>query len=82
MPTTAFKVGENSNDPLTMYLKDILTIPVNLAGNPAISVPCGFSDGLPVGLQLIAKPFEERTLYKVAHAYERATEHTKVKPEL
>ncbi|MBM7632219.1 Asp-tRNA(Asn)/Glu-tRNA(Gln) amidotransferase subunit GatA [Geomicrobium sediminis] len=82
VPTTAFKVGENSNDPLTMYLKDILTIPVNLAGNPAISVPCGFSDGLPVGLQLIAKPFEERTLYKVAHAYERATEHTKVKPEL
>ncbi|GAK03694.1 aspartyl-tRNA(Asn) amidotransferase subunit A [Geomicrobium sp. JCM 19037] len=82
VPTTAFKVGENTDDPLTMYLKDLLTIPVNLAGNPAISVPCGFSDGLPVGLQLIAKPFEERTLYKVAYAYEQATQFTKEKPQL
>ncbi|SDH77240.1 aspartyl/glutamyl-tRNA(Asn/Gln) amidotransferase subunit A [Alteribacillus persepolensis] len=81
-PTTAFKVGEKINDPLTMYANDILTIPVNLAGVPAISVPCGFSEGLPVGLQIISKPFAEGTVYRVAHAYEQATEHHKAKPEL
>ncbi|WP_184405082.1 Asp-tRNA(Asn)/Glu-tRNA(Gln) amidotransferase subunit GatA [Geomicrobium halophilum] len=81
-PTTAFKIGDNINDPLTMYTNDILTIPVNLAGNPALSVPCGFSNGLPVGMQLIGKPFEERILYRVAHAYEQATEHTKERPAL
>ncbi|WP_158734641.1 Asp-tRNA(Asn)/Glu-tRNA(Gln) amidotransferase subunit GatA [Alteribacillus sp. YIM 98480] len=81
-PTTAFKVGEKIDDPLTMYANDILTIPVNLAGVPAISVPCGFSEGLPVGLQIIAKPFEEGTVYRVAHAFEQATDHHKAKPEL
>ncbi|PSL47057.1 aspartyl/glutamyl-tRNA(Asn/Gln) amidotransferase subunit A [Salsuginibacillus halophilus] len=81
-PTTAFKIGENIDDPLTMYANDILTIPVNLAGVPAISVPCGFSHGLPVGLQIIGKPFDERTVYKVAHAYEQATEHAKAQPVL
>ncbi|MFB4165464.1 Asp-tRNA(Asn)/Glu-tRNA(Gln) amidotransferase subunit GatA [Alteribacillus sp. JSM 102045] len=81
-PTTSFKMGEKIDDPLTMYANDILTIPVNLAGVPAISVPCGFSEGLPVGLQIIAKPFEEGTVYRVAHAYEQATEHHKAKPEL
>ncbi|WP_240376040.1 Asp-tRNA(Asn)/Glu-tRNA(Gln) amidotransferase subunit GatA [Bacillus piscicola] len=81
-PTTAFKVGEKLDDPLTMYANDILTIPVNLAGVPAISVPCGFSGGLPVGLQIIAKPFAEGTIYRTAHAYEQATDHHKEKPEL
>jgi aspartyl-tRNA(Asn)/glutamyl-tRNA(Gln) amidotransferase subunit A len=81
-PTTAFKLGEQLDDPLTMYANDILTIPVNLAGIPAISVPCGFSDNLPVGLQIIAKPFAEETIYTVAHAFEQATEHHKARPEL
>ncbi|SFP32909.1 Asp-tRNA(Asn)/Glu-tRNA(Gln) amidotransferase subunit GatA [Salibacterium halotolerans] len=81
-PTTAFKIGEKVNDPLTMYANDILTIPVNLAGVPAISVPCGFSEGLPVGLQIISRPFEESTVYRAAHAYEQAAGHHKAKPEL
>jgi aspartyl-tRNA(Asn)/glutamyl-tRNA(Gln) amidotransferase subunit A len=71
-PTTAFKIGEKIADPLTMYANDILTIPVNLAGVPAISVPCGLSDGLPVGLQIIGKAFDEEMIYRVAHAYEQA----------
>ena len=69
-PTTAFEIGEKVADPLAMYQSDILTVPVNMAGIPAISVPCGFSDGLPVGLQIIAKPFAEDTLLKAAYAYE------------
>ncbi|RKD71212.1 aspartyl/glutamyl-tRNA(Asn/Gln) amidotransferase subunit A [Sinobaca qinghaiensis] len=81
-PTVAFKVGEQIDDPLTMYANDILTIPVNLAGVPAISVPCGFSENMPVGLQIIASPFDEKTIYQVAHSYEQATEHHKAKAEL
>ncbi|MGB7999970.1 MAG: Asp-tRNA(Asn)/Glu-tRNA(Gln) amidotransferase subunit GatA [Anaerobacillus sp.] len=81
-PTPAFKVGEKIDNPLTMYANDILTIPVNLAGVPAISVPCGLSNGLPVGLQIIGKHFDEKTVYRVAHAYEQATDHHKAKPEL
>ena len=81
-PTTAFAIGENTKDPLTMYANDILTIPVNLAGVPAISVPCGLSNGLPVGLQIIGKHFGESTIYRVAHAYEQATDHHKAKPGL
>ncbi|TCP24119.1 aspartyl/glutamyl-tRNA(Asn/Gln) amidotransferase subunit A [Scopulibacillus darangshiensis] len=80
-PTPAFKIGENIDDPLTMYANDILTIPVNLAGVPAISVPCGLTNGLPVGLQIIGKPFDEGTIYRTAHAYEQAAGH-KLKPEL
>ena len=77
-PTTAFKIGEKIADPLTMYLSDIFTIPANLAGLPAVSVPCGMDEkGLPVGMQLMAKPFGEETLVKAAHAFERATEHHK-----
>jgi len=73
-PTTAFKAGEKTDDPLSMYLSDLMTIPVNLAGLPAISVPCGFDDlGLPVGMQLIAKALREDLLLQVAHAYEQAT---------
>lgn len=69
-PTTAFVAG-TVEDPLTMYLNDICTIPVNLAGLPAVSIPCGFVDGLPVGLQLIGKHFDEGTILRVAHAYEQ-----------
>ncbi|HEU4965800.1 MAG TPA: Asp-tRNA(Asn)/Glu-tRNA(Gln) amidotransferase subunit GatA [Bacilli bacterium] len=71
-PTTAFQLGEKIDDPLTMCLNDIYTVPVNLAGIPAISVPCGLADGLPVGLQLIGKAFDESTLLRVAHAFEQA----------
>jgi aspartyl-tRNA(Asn)/glutamyl-tRNA(Gln) amidotransferase subunit A len=80
-PTPAFKIGEKVADPLAMYLSDILTIPVNLAGLPAISVPCGFSSGgLPIGLQLIARPFAEDCLLQAAHQYEQATEWHRKKP--
>ncbi|MEK3733485.1 MULTISPECIES: Asp-tRNA(Asn)/Glu-tRNA(Gln) amidotransferase subunit GatA [Paenibacillus] len=81
-PTTAFKLGSQVDDPLTMYLNDILTIPVSLAGVPAISVPCGFAEGLPVGMQVIGKAFDESTVLRVAHAFEQHTEHHKRRPEL
>lgn len=81
-PSASFKCGSMTKDPLTMYMNDILTIPVNLAGVPAISVPCGLSDGLPIGLQIIGKHFDESTIYRVAHAFEQATEHHKAKPKL
>ncbi|MER2261053.1 MAG: Asp-tRNA(Asn)/Glu-tRNA(Gln) amidotransferase subunit GatA [Psychrobacillus sp.] len=81
-PTPAFKIGENVKDPLTMYANDILTIPVNLAGVPGISIPCGFSDGLPLGLQIIGKYFDEATIYRVAHAYEQATSFHKQTPQI
>lgn len=82
-PTPAFKVGEKTSDPLTMYANDILTIPVNLAGVPGISIPCGFSaEGLPIGLQIIGNYFDEGTVYRTAYAYEQATEHHKKRPQL
>lgn len=81
-PTTAFKLGTQVDDPLTMYLNDILTIPVSLAGVPAVSVPCGFADGLPVGMQIIGKAFDESTVLRVAHAFEQNTDHHKRRPEL
>jgi aspartyl-tRNA(Asn)/glutamyl-tRNA(Gln) amidotransferase subunit A len=81
-PSPSFKCGEKTKDPLTMYANDILTIPVNLAGVPAISVPCGLSNNLPVGLQIIGKHFDESTIYRVAHAFEQATDHHKAKPQL
>ncbi len=72
-PTTAFRLGERTDDPLAMYLSDVFTVPVNLAGNAAISVPCGLSDddGLPVGLQIIAKSLDERTMFRAAYAFEQ-----------
>ncbi|MDD2689849.1 MAG: Asp-tRNA(Asn)/Glu-tRNA(Gln) amidotransferase subunit GatA [Candidatus Omnitrophica bacterium] len=82
-PTPAFKIGERMEDPLKMYLSDIYTISSNLAGIPAISVPCGFTKaGLPVGLQILAKPFNEEILFKVAHAYEQRTAWHKMKPKI
>jgi aspartyl-tRNA(Asn)/glutamyl-tRNA(Gln) amidotransferase subunit A len=81
-PTPAFKIGENIADPLTMYANDILTIPVNLAGVPGISIPCGYVNGLPLGLQIIGKHFDESTVYRVAHAFEQATDYHKQKPAL
>ncbi|MDM5214582.1 Asp-tRNA(Asn)/Glu-tRNA(Gln) amidotransferase subunit GatA [Peribacillus sp. NJ4] len=82
-PTPAFKIGEKVADPLTMYANDILTIPVNLAGVPGISVPCGFAaNGLPLGLQMIGKHFDESTIYRAAHAFEQATDFHKQFPKL
>lgn len=82
-PTTAFRVGEKTADPLTMYLSDIFTIAVNLAGLPGLSVPCGFdTSGMPIGLQLIGKPFAEDTLLQAAYAYEQATPWHTHKPLL
>jgi aspartyl-tRNA(Asn)/glutamyl-tRNA(Gln) amidotransferase subunit A len=74
-PTTAFRLGEKTADPLTMYLSDIFTISVNLAGLPALALPCGFDrTGLPIGLQVIGRPFDEATVLRVGHAYEQATD--------
>lgn len=81
-PTPAFKIGEKSDDPLGMYLLDLMTIPVNLAGLPALSLPCGFNDqGLPIGMQMIANVLREDLLLEAAYAYEQATEwHLKTPP--
>jgi aspartyl-tRNA(Asn)/glutamyl-tRNA(Gln) amidotransferase subunit A len=83
-PTAAFKLGEKSDDPLQMYLSDIFTISCNLAGICGVSVPCGFTQSpkLPIGLQLLGKPFGEATLLKLAHAYEQSTAWRKEKPPL
>ena len=81
-PSTAFKTGAHADDPLSMYLADLLTIPVNLAGLPAISVPCGFSQsGLPIGVQLIGNVLEEARLLQVAHQYEQAADVFAARPE-
>ncbi len=82
-PTAAFKAGEKADDPLQMYLSDIFTISVNLAGVPGISIPCGFtSNNLPIGLQIIGKHFDEETILKVSYAYEQSTDWHKRKPDL
>jgi aspartyl-tRNA(Asn)/glutamyl-tRNA(Gln) amidotransferase subunit A len=82
-PTTAFKIGEKMEDPLKMYLSDIYTISVNLAGLPALSLPCGFdSEGLPIGMQIVGKHFDESTVLGIAYAYEQSTEWHKRKPRL
>jgi aspartyl-tRNA(Asn)/glutamyl-tRNA(Gln) amidotransferase subunit A len=81
-PTAAFNIGEKIDDPLKMYLSDILTIPVNLAGLPAISIPCGFtSSGLPIGLQIIARPFNEEDIFRCAYAFEQNTDYHLTKPK-
>ncbi len=81
-PTVAFPIGEKADDPLAMKLADICTIPINLAGIPAISIPCGFVDGLPVGLQIMGRAFEEETILQVAYAYEQATAWHRQRPTL
>jgi aspartyl-tRNA(Asn)/glutamyl-tRNA(Gln) amidotransferase subunit A len=82
-PTPAFAIGEKAANPLQMYLSDILTISANLAGIPAISIPCGFTkSGLPVGMQILAQPFAEETLFKAAYTYEQATKWYTTKPKL
>ncbi len=81
-PTVPFEIGEKVADPLQMYLSDVCTLPINIAGLPAISIPAGFADGLPIGMQIIGKPFSEETLLKTAYAYEQATEWYKRKPKI
>ena len=81
-PTVPFKIGEKVDDPLQMYLSDVCTLPINIAGLPGISIPAGFADGLPVGMQIIGKPFAEETLLKVAHAYEQAAGWHKIQPQV
>ncbi len=80
-PVTAFRIGEKA-DPLEMKLADVCTIPVNMAGLPGISVPCGFEDGLPVGLQIIGNAFKETTLFALAYAYEQANDWHKRRPQI
>ncbi len=78
MPNPAFKIGEKIEDPLTLYLSDVNTCPINLAGVPSISISCGFTNGLPIGLQIIGKPFEELTVLRAAYTFEQSTDyHTK-----
>jgi aspartyl-tRNA(Asn)/glutamyl-tRNA(Gln) amidotransferase subunit A len=81
-PTVAFPIGERSSDPLAMKLSDVLTIPANMAGIPAISLPCGFSNGLPIGLQIMAPAFCEETLLQIAYAYEQSTDWHRQRPGL
>jgi len=81
-PTVPFKIGEKTDDPLQMYLSDVCTLPINIAGLPAISIPAGFADGLPIGMQIIGKPFSEETLLKIAYAYQQATDWHKRKPQI
>jgi aspartyl-tRNA(Asn)/glutamyl-tRNA(Gln) amidotransferase subunit A len=82
-PTAAFRLGEKVEDPLQMYLIDVFTVSANLTGLPAISVPCGFTDGgLPIGLQLTGRRFDESTLLRLADAYERDTEWSKQPPPI
>ena len=82
-PTVAFRFGERTSDPLAMYLSDVYTVTANLAGIPAVSVPCGFGeDGMPVGLQILGKHYDEATVLRVAYAFEQATWFHKSKPSL
>jgi aspartyl-tRNA(Asn)/glutamyl-tRNA(Gln) amidotransferase subunit A len=79
-PTPAFRLGEKTSDPLQMYLADIFTVPANLAAIPGISLPCGLLDGLPVGLQLLGRAFDEATLFRAGHAFQQATRHHQATP--
>ncbi|MCL0104791.1 Asp-tRNA(Asn)/Glu-tRNA(Gln) amidotransferase subunit GatA [Dehalococcoidia bacterium] len=81
-PTVPFKIGEKMEDPMQMYLSDVCTLPVNIAGIPGISIPAGFVNGLPVGMQILAKPFAEEMLLRIAFAFERATPWHKRKPPI
>jgi aspartyl-tRNA(Asn)/glutamyl-tRNA(Gln) amidotransferase subunit A len=79
-PSAAFRLGEKTGDPLQMYLADIFTVPANLAGLPGLSLPCGLAFGLPVGLQLLGRPFDEATLLRAGAAYQKATRHHELAP--
>ena len=81
-PTVPFKIGEKTGDPLQMYLSDVCTLPINIAGVPGISIPAGFAGNLPIGMQIIGKPFSEQTLLRVAYAYEQAAGWNKRKPAI
>jgi aspartyl-tRNA(Asn)/glutamyl-tRNA(Gln) amidotransferase subunit A len=81
-PTPAFRLGEKTDDPLQMYLADVFTVPANLAGLPGLSVPSGFVQGLPTGLQLLGRPFDEATLFRVGHALQQRTEHHRAEPPI
>jgi aspartyl-tRNA(Asn)/glutamyl-tRNA(Gln) amidotransferase subunit A len=81
-PTVPFKIGEKTNDPVQMYLSDVCTLPINIAGVPGLSIPAGFVNGLPVGLQLIGKPFSEETLFRIAYTYQKATDWHLKRPAL
>jgi len=81
-PTVAFRIGEKVDDPVAMYLSDLCTLPINIAGVPAISIPAGFANGLPVGMQFISKHFDEESLLKVSYAFEQATDWHNQKPPL
>ncbi|MEX2159732.1 MAG: Asp-tRNA(Asn)/Glu-tRNA(Gln) amidotransferase subunit GatA [Dehalococcoidia bacterium] len=81
-PTPAFRLGEKVDDPYSMYLNDVFTLPINIAGVPGVSVPAGFVDGLPVGIQLIGRPFDELSLLRAAYAYEQSTDWHTQRPEL
>lgn len=80
-PTVAFRIGARTDDPVQMYLADVFTIPANMAGIPGVAVPCGFSDGMPVSMQVLGKSFDEAGILRIAHAYEQAAGwHTKRPP--
>jgi len=81
-PTVPFRIGEKVDNPMQMYLSDVCTLPINIAGLPAISIPAGFSEELPVGLQIISKPFAEETIFKAAYAYQQVTDWHKRTPNL
>ena len=81
-PTTAFKLGQHAADPLAMYLADVYTVSANLAGIPAISLPCGMSEGLPSGLHLQGRAFDESTLLKAAHQYQQVTQWHEQRPSM
>jgi aspartyl-tRNA(Asn)/glutamyl-tRNA(Gln) amidotransferase subunit A len=79
-PSPAFRLGDKTADPLQMYLEDIFTVPANLAGIPGLALPCGFVNGLPVGFQLVGRPFDEATLFRAGHAYQQRTAHHRALP--
>ena len=81
-PTVPFKLGEKVDDPMQMYLSDVCTLPINIAGVPAISIPAGFANGLPVGMQIIGKPLAEETVLHIAFAYEQATDWHNKRPTI
>ena len=82
MPFPPFKIGEKVENPMAMYMADIDTVPINLAGIPAISIPCGFTNGLPIGAQIMGNFFQEEKILKVAYAYEKSTKNIKTVPRI